>query len=265
MNRALVAGIATAFALAGIAGCAGPERDGASTEPVELHIAAASTLKRTVEELIPEFETAHSGVKVVGNYAASGVLQKQIEEGAPVDVFLSASPAQVEALVEQGLISDDTSVTLCGNDVAIIVPADNPTGIEGPEDLVNAERISIGNPQTAPVGAKAKEWLVNKGMWDAVESRCVFGENAAQALDYIARGEVDAGLVFVSEATDVSDVKVIHLVPASELTTPVRYVMAPVASSGQRELARGFVEFMLEERAQAALGRWGFRPLAEME
>ncbi|MHB1323940.1 MAG: molybdate ABC transporter substrate-binding protein [Coriobacteriia bacterium] len=261
----VIAGIAAAVALAAIVGCAEPEGDAAIIDPVELHVSAATTLKRAVEELIPEFEAAHPGVTVVGNYAASGVLQKQIEEGAPVDVFLSAGPSQVNALIEQGLVFDEASTTLCGNDVAIIVPVEDPAGIEDPGDLVNAERLSLGNPETAPAGTKAKEWLVNGGLWDTLEPRFVFGENAAQALGYIARGEVDAGLVFASEATDIPDVKIVYRAPSSELTTPVRYVMAPVASSEQTELARGFVEFMLGERAQAALAGWGFRPVEEME
>ncbi len=253
-------------ALVALTGCVDADAaDGPAVESVELRISAATTLKRAVEELIPSFEAAHPGVNVVGNYAASGVLQKQIEEGAPCDVFLSAGPAQVAALIEGGLISAEASETLCGNDVAIIVSTENPAGIEVPGDLARAERLSTGNPETAPTGTKAKEWLVNTGAWDALESRFVFAENAAQAIDYIARGEVDGGLVFASEATGVDDVRIVHLAPASELTTPVRYVIAPVAAGEQGDLANAFVTFMLEQRAEDVLTKWGFRPVAEVE
>lgn len=271
MRRFVILALAAAAALASLAGCAsadpGTPADTAAAESgaVELRISAATTLKRAIEELIPAFEAAHPGVTVVGNYAPSGVLQKQIEEGAPCDVFLSAGPKQVTALIEGGLISAETSRTLCSNDMAIIVPADNPAGIAGPGDLAKAGRLTIGNPETAPTGTKAQEWLVNIGLWDALEPRFVFAENAAQALDYIARGEVDGGLVFASEATQMEGVTVVYLAPASELSTPVRYVIAPTAGTAQAELADAFVAFMLEQQAQDALAAWGFRPVAELE
>ncbi len=274
LRRAGALALAGALVLASLAGCVSAEADGedaatpdaaAATGAVELRISAATTLKRAVDELIPEFEAAHPGVTVVGNYAASGVLQKQVEQGAPCDVFLSAGPDQVAALIEGGFISAETSRTLCSNDVAIVVSADNPAGIEGPGDLANAGRLTTGNPETAPFGTKSKEWLVNIGLWDGVEPRLVLAENAAQAIDYIVRGEVDGGLVFASEATNIDGVTVVYRAPASELSTPVRYVIAPTAATKQAELADAFVAFMLERQAQDALAQWGFRPVAETE
>lgn len=266
--RIAAAALAAVVVLALLAGCAGADAgtaDADAADSTELHISAATTLKRAVEELIPEFEAAHPGVTIVGNYAASGVLQKQIEEGAPCDVFLSAGPKQVAALIEGGIISAEASQTLCSNDVAIIVPTDNPADIEGPDDLANAERLTTGNPDTAPFGTKSKEWLVNIGLWDELEPQIVLAENAAQAIDYIARGEVDGGLVFASEATDIDGVEIVYLAPVGELTTPVRYVLAPLVVSEQPDLADEFVAFMLAEQAQDVLAGWGFRPLTEME
>lgn len=269
MKRGLLVTVVAAFVLLGLYGCSSVGRAGgadtSTTERVELRVSAATTLKRPIEELASAFESAHPGVSVVGNYAASGVLQRQIEQGAPADVFLSASPKQIDALTAQGLIASEATATLCGNDVAIVVPANDPHGIEAPEDLARAGRLSLGNPLTVPAGTKAKEWLLNIGRWESLEPRLVFGENAAQVLDYTARGEVDAAIVFASEATGNPAVRVVYRAPGDQLTSPVRYVMAPVNGSSQRALAAEFVEFMQAAEAQDALGRWGFRPLAEMD
>lgn len=232
---------------------------------VEVNVLAATTLKRAFEAMAPAFEKAHPGTRLVFDFAASGVLQKQVEQGAPADVFASAAPKQVDALVSEGLASAESTVTFCGNRLAIVVPVADPAKITGPDTLKNAKRLTTGNPDTAPHGTKAKEWLTDIGLWKVLEPKFVFAENAAQTLDYISRGEVDAGLVFASEATGVDSVKVVYTAPESELTTPIRYVAVPVKASAHAELAKAFLAYVLSADGQATLGEHGFIPVADMK
>lgn len=253
--------LTAALALAGCSPAGGSETSGAVTK--ELRVSAATTLKRAFEEMEPAFEAANPGVDVVFNFGASGVLQKQVEAGAPCDVFASASPKQVDALMSGGYVSAEETATFCGNRVAIVVPAGNPEGIKGPQDLARLDRLTTGNPETAPHGTKAKEWLSNLGLWDSLTPAFVFAENAAQTLDYISRGEVDAGLVFASEAMNQSAVEIAYTAPESELSSPIRYVLAPTLSAGDSATANAFVAYVLSSEGQATLSKWGFVPVSD--
>jgi molybdate transport system substrate-binding protein len=258
--RTLAATLAVAvLASAGLlAGCA-PQKAApvaAKAEPIELSISTATTLKAAFTELALEFEKANNA-KLVLNYGASGMLQKQIEGGAPCDVFASASAVQVDALVAQGLISAD-STEFASNDLVIIVPTSNPAGVSTPADLAKATKLVTGNPETAAHGTKAKEFLTGLGTWGALQPKFVFAENAAQTVDYIARGEVDAGLVFASEVTGNDAVKVVYTVPKGAIK-PVRYVAAPIKATAQPDLAEKFVAYLLTPEAQKVLAANGFK------
>jgi molybdate transport system substrate-binding protein len=245
-----------------LSGCtsatSGPSSGSASTAPVELNISAASSLKSVLTSIAPAFEKANN-VKLSFNYGASGVLMKQIEAGAPADAFLSAGAAQVATLTAEGIISADATKTFAGNDLVILVPKGNPKGIHGPADLSKATRLTTGDPAVAPHGAKAEEWLKNIGLWNALQPRFVFTANAAQTDDYVARGEVDAGIGFASDATGRSDIEVAYTVPAGEIK-PIKYVAAPIKASSHVDLATKFVDYLLTPDVQAALVAAGFKP-----
>lgn len=265
--RHTFAGAALALALAATGGgCTaaspGPEIGaGARPEPVELRVSAATSLRDVLEGAAPGFEAEH-GVAIVFNFGSSGQLQKQIEGGAPADVFLSASPKQVDALVEAGLASAEDTLTFAGNDLVILVPRGNPEGIDGPDDLAGAGRVVTGNPDTAPHGTQAKEWLEGLGMWTALEPNLVFAENAAQTRDYVARGEAAAGIGFASEARGREDVEIAYVVPSQEIG-PIRYVAVPLSAADQRETATAFIEFLESEESQERLVAAGFNAAPE--
>jgi molybdate transport system substrate-binding protein len=252
--------LAVLFA-AQLSGCAKVSRTGstpAPTAPMELDISAATTLRAALVKLAPGFEKANNA-KLVYNFGASGVLQKQIESGAPCDVFASASPKQVDALISAGLVSADATVTFASNDIVIVVPIGNPAGIVTPADLAKATKLVTGNPDTAPHGTKAKEFLEAQGTWATLESKLIFAENAAQALDYVSRGEVNAGFVFASEALGNDTVEIVYTVPEGAVK-PIRYVAAPVKASANAALAEKLVAYLLTPDAQAVLVENGFKP-----
>ena len=258
---------ALAFAGSAFAGCASAPTatapaetatPAAVTAPVQLDVSAATTLKKAFAILAPAFEKANDA-KLVFNYGASGVLQKQVEGGAPCDVFASASPSQVASLVADGLVSAEATVTFASNTLVLIVPAANPAGITSPTDLPKANRLVTGNPATAPHGTKTREFLTGQDLWTVLQPRFVFAENAAQTVDYVARGEVDAGFVFGNEVLGNKDVKVVYTVPAGAIK-PIRYVAAPIKAGKNVELATKFVRFLLTPEAQTVLVANGFKP-----
>jgi len=263
-SRTLAAAVSAALLASALllAGCSPAAQKTAAAKPtpapVELNVSAATSLKDVLETTAAEFESAND-VKLVFNFAASGVLQKQIEGGAPADVFVSASPKQVDELIEGGLISAETSSAVAGNDIVIFVPRGNPARIATPEDLAKANRLVTGNPDTAPHGTKAKEWLEGLGTWDELGSNFVFAENAAQTLDYVARGEVDAGIGFASEAKGNDAVEIVYTVP-KDVIKPVEYVAAPLAGSSNAERAAAYVVFLESPSVQSALTAAGFLP-----
>jgi molybdate transport system substrate-binding protein len=225
---------------------------------VTLNISAASSLKGVLTSIAPAFEKANNA-KVVINYGASGVLMKQIEGGSPTDAFLSAGAAQVNTLTAEGIISVDATKTFAGNDLVILVPAGNPKGVHAPADLAKATKLTTGDPKVAPHGAKAQEWLTNIGLWNTLLPKFVFAANAAQTDDYVARGEVDAGIGFASDAKGRTDIEIAYMVPAAEIK-PIKYVAAPIKASTQQELATKWVDYLLTPEAQAALVDAGFKP-----
>lgn len=241
---------------AGNPGTSGSAAAGAS--PVELNVSAAASLKSVLATTAAAFEKAH-GVKLVFNYGASGVLLKQLEGGAPADVFASASRSQIASAVAEGLISAEASATFASNDLVILVPKGNPKGIHGPTDLARATKLATGDPKVAPHGAKAVEWLTNLRLYDALSSKFVFAQNAAQTDDYVARGEVDAAIGFASDAKGRSDIEIAYTVPAGQIK-PVAYVVAPIKSSGHPDLAKAYVDYLFSSGVQAALVAGGFKP-----
>lgn len=236
------------------------EQPAESAAPAELTVSAAATLRKAFEQMQPEFEKA-SGAKLTFNFGASGVLLKQVEGGAPVDVFASASPAQIDTLTAEGFVSVESTSSFISNELVIVTPTGNPASVHGPEDLKKAARLATGNPESAPHGTKAKEWLTTIGLWDGLQSSFVFGENAAQTTDYVARGEVDAALVFASEAAGRQDMEVVYTVPADQIK-PIRYVIAPLAKSQNPKLAEAFIEYVMSPAGQQVLLDNGFVALA---
>lgn len=245
--------------LAFVASATGCSGGGAEANPYrELRVSAAATLKGPFEEIATSFEEAN-GVRLTFNYGASGVLQKQIEGGAPVDVFASAGAAQMDALLAASLIDSASVRPFASNRLALAVPANSKLGLEGFADLTRADvrGIAAGNPKTAPHGRTAAEVLEGLGIADAVRPKIVLGENASQTFEYVSRGEVDAALIYRSEALGSDEVDIVTLADTG-LHRPVVYVIGVTSSAAQTDAARAFVDFVMSEDGQAVLEKHGF-------
>jgi molybdate transport system substrate-binding protein len=228
----------------------------------EVVLSVAVSLKDAVEEIGRGFTATRPGVTLRYNFGASGDLQKQIEAGAPVDGFLSAAQRQMDDLEKQGLIVPATRRAFARNVLVAIKPSDSKIDITRPADLLAASvnRIAIGNPRTVPAGQYAQESLRALGLWDQLQPKLVFAENVRQALDYVARGEVDAGFVYTTDAaTRAQGVKEAFR-PPEDSYRPVIYPGAVVTGAKQPALALAFLDALSGSSGRAILSRFGFQP-----
>ncbi len=225
----------------------------------ELLVSAAVSLKETLTEAAKAFEGSHPGVRVALNFAASGQLRAQIESGAPVDAFVPASVDDVATLEARGLVRADSRVAVARNVLVLVTGGAPGLPVHTLADLARPEvhRLAVGNPASVPAGRYAREALEHAGLWDRLRDRTVLAENVRQVLDYVARGEVDAGLVYRTDAATEGRVRVVQEVPA-EAYAPIVYPAAVVTASREPDLARAFVAFLASPEGRALFERHGF-------
>ena len=235
----------------------------AGAEAQEMTLSVAVSLKEAIEDLGKSFAASRPGLTLRYNFGASGDLQKQIEAGAPIDLFLSAAQRQMDELEKKNLIVTASRRSFARNVLTVIKPADSRIDVSKPADLADArvKRIVIGNPKTVPVGQYAEESLKALGLWEQVQPKLVLAENVRQALDYVARGEVDAGFVYTTDvAVRAQGVKETFR-PAEDTYRPVVYPAAIVAASKQQALAQAFIDLLIGAQGQTVLARLGFQPV----
>lgn len=228
----------------------------------ELLVSAAISLKEPLQEIGARFEQQHPDLKVVFNFGASGVLQQQIEQGAPVDVYVSAAPKQMDELEAKSLILPNTRRILAVNVVVLITHAALKPSLHAFTDLTKPEvrLIAIGNPRTVPAGAYARAILTSLGLWDTLQPKLILTENVRQALAYVARGEVDAALVYATDAQSAGEaVRVVAVAPEGRYP-PVLYPISAISASTQPALASAFVDLAVSEVGQQILKAHGFLP-----
>ena len=228
----------------------------------EITLSVAISMKEAVETLGRQFTQARPGVMLRYNFGSSGELQKQIEAGAPVDLFISAAQRQMDELEQKGLIDPASRRVFARNVLIVIKPAGSALDISKPADLLDPKvrRIVIGNPRTVPVGQYAEESLKTLALWDRVQPKLVFAENVRQALDYVARGEVEAGFVYSTDVPVRAGQVTEAFRPAEDTYRPVTCPVAVVKDSRQPALARAFIDLLMSREGQSALSRLGFQP-----
>lgn len=228
----------------------------------DLTVSAAASLKEAFAEIAKQFEGKHAGVKVVLNIAASGPLAQQIEQGAPVDVFVSANQKWMNTLAEKKKIDPATRFDLVANALALAVPSANPAGVKTLADLKNpaVKALAIGTPESVPAGQYARKLLEKNALWTELSGKLVMGESVRQVLDYLSRAEAEAGFVYITDAVKAKDkVRVVQEFGAAELGEPVTYPAAMVAGAPQPELARKFLDHLISPEGRKVLDSHGFQ------
>jgi molybdate transport system substrate-binding protein len=229
----------------------------------ELVVSAAASLTNAFREMATAFEKTHPNTKVVLNVGASDVLLQQIVNGAPADVFASADETAMDKAEDGKAIVPGSRHDFATNSLVMIVPSDSHlkvTSVSQTLALPQVKRIALGDPASVPAGRYTKAALQNEGAWDAVSAKAVLANNVRQALDYVARGEADAGFVYSTDAALMPQkVKVAATVPTGK---PVAYPVALVKGSAHAAEAGDFAGLLLSPQGQAILAKYGFRPPA---
>ncbi len=233
-------------------------------QPVTLTVAAAASLTDVAKELQTVYSTKNPNVTIAYTLAASGTLQQQIEEGAPVDLFISAGKSQMDALEQKGLIVTASRKNVVGNELVLVAGKDSKlTAFDGLKEAT-VKKIAIGTPESVPAGQYAKDTLTTMGMWDQLQSQSKFvqAKDVRSVLNYVETGEVDAGLVYRTDAATSDKVKIVAAAPAGS-SKPIIYPMAVIASSKQQQEAQQFEDFLTSAEATQLFEKYGFTKPAQ--
>lgn len=262
--KTLIAIIFTVVLAMGLIGCGNQSSNESNTtdqtavQDVNLTVSAAASLTDAMKEIQTVYAQEKPNVTITYNFASSGSLQQQIEQGAEVDVFLSAATKQMDAIQEKGLILDDTRKNFLENGIVLVVPIDS-TLVADFNDLTKAdvEQIAMGEPKSVPAGKYAEEALTNMKLMDAIKSKVVYGKDVREVLTWVETGNADAGMVYSTDAKISDKVKVVATAP-EDSHAPVLYPAAVIKASKNVEAATDFVNFLYSDKAQPVFEKYGF-------
>jgi len=231
----------------------------AQAQPETLTIAAANSVKDALRKILPLFEGQHKEITIRVIYGPSQTLRKQIEEGAPIDVFLPSLFEEIDQLERKGLIIQGTKRTYAGTSVVLITGSTLPAPVSSIEELrrVPIRHIAIGDPKTSSVGKVAVQFLKYSKLEPKLKSQYVYGEHSRAVLDLVSKGEAEIGVVYRTDAVTDHHVRILDTAPA-ESHTPVRYGVAAVWTTKNISGAGDFIEFLLSAPIQAQLTQYGF-------
>lgn len=243
--------VAVLVIMAVVSGCARPA--------VTVNVSAAASLTDVIKEIDTLYTQQNPNVTITANFGGSGTLQKQIENGAPVDIFISAAAAQMDALQKEKLILNDTRKDLLVNKVVLIVPADSSLGITGFKDLTGdtVKKVAIGDPKSVPAGTYAQQVFDKIGITDAIKSKLVMGSDVRQVLTYVETGNVDAGVVYITDAKISGKVKIAANAP-DEINAKIVYPVAVIKDSKNAGAARDYESFLFSPQAKTLFEKYGF-------
>lgn len=255
---AFVAWIAAALVLAVGFGCIQSVSPLMAQQRTPLTVSAAISLTNAMQEIKTLYQRSNPNVNITYNFGASGALQQQIEQGAPVDVFFSAATKQMDALQQKNLLLPETRRNLLNNRLVLITPR-NASTLTGFRNLTGSEvrRIAIGEPLSVPAGQYAQELLTNLKIFDSLKSKLIYGNNVRQVLTYVETGNVDAGIVYITDAKESKSVRV-GATAQENLHSPIVYPVAVLKDSKNTAAAREFVQFLSSTQARTVFEKYGF-------
>ncbi len=256
MNKFFLAGL-TIFLLIGFSACSPKESQ--QSKPVELTVSAAASLNEALKEVKESFENENPQIKLLYNIGGSGALKQQILQGAPVDLFLSASKEQFNDLIQEGIVDSKHQFDLLGNQLVLISTKENPADLIGFSDLTQSKvnKIAIGIPESVPAGKYAKQTLQNTGVWEQLEPFVIQTKDVRQVLTYVETGNVDAGIVYM---TDVKVSDKVKIIAAADETThdSIVYPAGMIESTPYKKEAELFLGYLKSNTAKTIFEKYGF-------
>lgn len=268
IKRIISGVLAIGLVLMAFTGCSN-DKNVSSTEsqavgqkPVEILISAGAGMTEALTDIAKEYKKVASNVTITYNFAASGDLQTQIEQGAPADIFVSASPKQLDALEKEDLIISDTRKNILKNKIVLIVPKDSTKDIKSFEDCATdkVSIIAIGNPESVPVGQYSEETFTYLNIWDKVSKKANFGASVKEVLAWVESGNVDCGVVYSTDAKISGKVKSVCEAPSGS-HMDIIYPAAVVKSSKNVDAAKAFIDYLFSDEAVKVFDEYGFSVL----
>ncbi|MDP3089368.1 MAG: molybdate ABC transporter substrate-binding protein [Nitrospira sp.] len=228
-------------------------------QPETLTIAAANSIKDALRKILPIFESQHPELNIRVIYGPSQTLRKQIEEGAPVDVFLPSLFEEIDQLEKKGLVIQGSKRIYAGTSLVLITGTTLPAPIGSIQDLhtVPIRRIAIGDPKASSVGKVALQFIKYSKLEPQLKAKHVYGEHSRAVLDLVAKGEAEVGIVYRTDAASDEHVRILDTAP-EDSHTPIRYGVAVVWTAKNISGAGDFIEFLLAPRIQTQLKEHGF-------
>lgn len=230
-----------------------------SVQAETVHLSVAASMTDAFSDVVADFTAAHPNAEILPNFASSGSLAKQIEQGAPADIYVSANPKWMKYLVEKNLIAQGSDRIFAFNQLVFI--GTEKTQVSSLEDLSTLERIALGTPQSVPAGQYAKQAMEGAGIYATLKqaSKLVMAKDVRQALIYADRGEVDGAFVYKTDALLARHAKILFSVPEN-LYDRVSYPVALTAESAGNDSAKALYEYLKSPEAIAILTQYGFQP-----
>lgn len=224
----------------------------------EIIVSAAASLTNVMTEISRSFESRNPDIIIHCNFASSGSLVQQMDNGAPVDVFASASIKHMDRAESKGLIASSTKKIFAANELVLIVPSQSNVAINQVSELIAPEfkKIAVGHPESVPAGEYTRIFLTNHKLWDPLYDRLVYANSVRQVLDYVRRGEVDAGFVYKTDTIIAKDK--VTLIPGAEKSLTIHYPIAVARMTRNISAAIRFCEFVTGPAGQQILSAHGF-------
>ncbi|MFC7439785.1 molybdate ABC transporter substrate-binding protein [Laceyella putida] len=228
--------------------------------PTEITVLTAASLSDVMKELERKYESAHPQVDLVPSFASSGKLKQQIEQGAPADLFLSASSKEMDDLLRKGLIDSKFHADLVSNELVLIIPKDSPCPIKGWSDLTSAavNKLSIGQPETVPAGRYAKQTLEHLHLWKQLQPKMIFAGDVRQVLAHVKSGNADAGIVYLTDAATTDGITVAG-VANPQTHPPIVYPIGVIKATKQPKQTQDFYHWLQGPEASFLFSKYGFK------
>lgn len=258
--------IVMVFALAGCTSSSETKKKTTKEQkPVTLTISAAASLKDSMDEIKKLYAKEKPNVTLNINYGSSGTLEQQIEQGADVDLFMSAATKQMDALSKKGLLLEDTKANLLGNTVVLVVKKDSSLSINNFNDLATdkVKKVALGEASTVPAGQYAQEILTTLNILDKVKTKAVYGKDVKEVLNWVETGNADAGIVYGTDAKASTKVKVIATASSDLYKTPVVYPVSVIKASKNTADTKEFLKFISSSKGKAVFVKCGFEFLVK--
>lgn len=235
-----------------------------TTSSTQITISAAASLQDVMREIKPLYEEKYLEREIIYNFGSSGALQHQIEQGAPVDVFISAAVDKMNALQKQDLISTETRQNIVKNQIALVTQTSNKDHITltGFKDLTanQVSLIGMGEPESVPAGKYAQEVLNSLNFTEKINAKFVYGKDVRQVLNYVETGNVEVAIIYRTDALVSDKIEIITVAPKKS-HSPIIYPIAVIKDSENTEAGKEFINFLTTNQAQAVFEKYGFIPV----